>query len=1331
MGKRTPYFKFLSFPQEMLSCVCGWMIVSACLVSASSLFADEENQPQLVQAEQHLHHAETWHWLGMAENGNMRAFARGKGEIAAGLAVLEKLKASPDPKNLQLRLRLEGLGRDIEEQAELTHDTLYGVFPVVRLLGPSLLLQPSGTGTFEMFDDPAVVAATRAAASLSDSLSTLAAREGQLPVVFSTIPKSKALENEVRYVFNQNPNFFVSPESDITGIINQDAQIGQDDMATVANHLGTGKLLLVSIEETDVIPGNLHFYSLRAKFHGLPAQKNSESVAFGFCRDSRDSLGAIILWHGALAALALLAFGGFRYLRESGWPLDVGGATVALGTFILGRLLCYPIIHLLRTVMPPPETLAITSAWWPVAVGIAVLSAPWLVIRISSTRIRLPLIVTANWDGVAVAGTLGAVSFFVAPSILWCEGRSAGLLLPFTVGAGLTGWFAGQVLLGRYREIMLLLPVTLSGIVCSSFLTGQAALTTGALACSVGVLIPLAILRERSAQRRGKTEAISANEEKGGIAYSPDGKRAIKPVFQPPNDFERMRTKCLTPDEKGSKTVWLALVGPPGSGKTACCHELLRIMIAGLGKCVVLRGDCGSEPGHSASPYTPFRQALADVFDVANFSGKGGREGICDALGPIMDVIPFMNLIPVSTVEEDQPSTQEEVFKAVLRILRKKAENSRLVVWMGSWENRDPLSSQLCSYLHEHLPTGGNANILFLLEGRCREAIRTDGLADDEIVDVPPPDLNHLQSILVRGLRFEPTSAATIAEFVQIAPEGRGGVFWLMEIVKHLWKHEALVEHDGVWQLADRYSGGAEALPLPEDLGDLVREQVDDLDRHRPLLECAACLGTEFTATVLANALRWDRLEVLRALNDIESSSGLLHDMRDQDDVFTFSSELLLDQIRRVFSISFCGPRDHSVPQVIRELHARVGEALANAVSDHPAYVFAAARHYHAAGKSHAALGVKWCQEASRASNAIFDWEGAMTCLKMARESSEAGKLGLSFQWDELTIGLERGHVTGSGNEQAAKDGLEYWEEDDLPPDIRLKILRACYDAGRTDPGFLKKVTQLAGDARIKELDGPIHRAEAKQFEALAMVKTNAMKAIGVLREALSLAENAPDSTKGRALLARICDSLANQLLWGSSPEQPPTIEIIELYRRSIAEKSTMKPVDLPGLARSHGGMARALLRGPNPDFEGVRQHACENRSISVKIGDEIGISMMESMLGKCDLLQAIRSEKGPESERFALAALDHYLKAWESASGHEINTAYAACGILQSGASAGYPESTNSAREYLQQALTEKGRIRDFLVSELGLESSKWPDNPRCPAWVKELAQNFQNLLP
>ena len=139
---------------------------------------------------------------------------------------------------------------------------------------------------------------------------------------------------------------------------------------------------------------------------------------------------------------------------------------------------------------------------------------------------------------------------------------------------------------------------------------------------------------------------------------------------------------------------------------------------------------------------------------------------------------------------------------------------------------------------------------------------------------------------------------------------------------------------------------------IPAHMQAAIQEQWERASQYRAVLACAACGcdGREFHVSVLADALRRTCLDLLTVLDEIERTTGMVHDVRDRDDVYAFHSSFLLEVIRGQLGIAGHGARKADVPQIVREYHARLALALEAAMKTSQNKLYEVANHFYAAG---------------------------------------------------------------------------------------------------------------------------------------------------------------------------------------------------------------------------------------------------------------------------------------------------------------------------------------------------------------------------------------------
>ena len=174
-----------------------------------------EAESEYKQIKEKLTQADSLYWFAMEEGGNAEALREGIRILEDANADLAVLPESNETKALSSRI--SALRVDLEKQRELSHDTLFGVFPMVRFLSESVFTDTLSLGTFEVADDPAVMASNSACRRLIDILNRVSGRYRQLDVIFLSGEKNHDLENEALYLFNQDSKFFVHNRYEMLG----------------------------------------------------------------------------------------------------------------------------------------------------------------------------------------------------------------------------------------------------------------------------------------------------------------------------------------------------------------------------------------------------------------------------------------------------------------------------------------------------------------------------------------------------------------------------------------------------------------------------------------------------------------------------------------------------------------------------------------------------------------------------------------------------------------------------------------------------------------------------------------------------------------------------------------------------------------------------------------------------------------------------------------------------------------------------------------------------------------------------------------------------------
>lgn len=1289
----------------MIHCRC--LLALLVVVIASPLAGEELADPY-----DHLRHAETYYWLGIAERGNVAAMRQGLGHVEKGFSLLKTFALSPEQEE-ELAQRLRAVQQDLELQIDMHADTLYGAFPLVRLLAPSLFGDAGSAGTFELVDDPAVMAASSAAFLLSQDVLQKWNSRPQLNVVFNSLPKDAGLENEVLYAFNASPKFYVHNYQEVSAALSEDqlalfdtGQFTHTMAQRLCRELQIGDVLVVTAKQVDVVDGS-HFYNLEGLLHassgGEPIQR---FFSMGFSRDRRGQLVPLVWLTLGLLFVALVVCAGLHY-SPGDRPAQISQSlTIAAAAFAIGRVAPWVLLPTLSSLAPEPETLVLLSFWWPALAGVSLFLIPSLLLRVALGRTSGMLPVVSRERGMAgvfVAVAMGVCAYLAVPCHLYMQAHAMAVFAPLVVGAGAATYVAGRALsmCRPWPPQHMVAPVILLLVLGAAYLHMDSLLLMTAAAVSTAALC-VSSVTSNTARRPSEAEGPISEPDVGALRQE-----TVLPgyVWLPPR--ERIMSDAVAGVRSG-RTVWLSLAGEAGVGKTALANALVAELGRDLGAITVLQGDCpeaGSE-GLTSVPYAPFRKALAREFNVDLLAPPEGQLRCLDqALDGVFDsVVPFGGLLfSQGTETGGLASNRKHVFTSIARTITKLATRKAVILYLDDFHWADEPSRDLLEFLLAEFPVGGQIPLLLLITTRDRASLPTQ--MSPSVHELTPPGLDEQTEILTAGLGLERGVAREICELVGTGDAKNGHLFWVLEVVRHLRQNRYLARVDDRLGWSEKYRG-SRRLPIPQGFRDSLRNQLEDAAEHRAVLECASCLGTEFSATVLAECLELPRLRLLQTLDQIEEQTGIIYDVQENDDIYAFRSSFMVEMLKTRLDATEIGPLSDKAPQIVREYHARVAASLEKTLETSQSQLHEVARHYYAAGRRHASSAGEYCLQAAQAARREFLYALARQYTQMAVECFRAlGNESKDVQREhDLITDCDEAHVHQLNCAAVAEAAIAYLRDTpNARHEVVSKAARACYDAGRSDMGkardrFFAEGMRI-GSLMIQRGETPEQIAEGYHFVGLCHSESEEREAN--LRKALVLLKEAPqDELPSLALRGRVLNSLG-ELLSSSSPA-----EAARLFDESRRIKRLPHVRDVAGLARVEGGLGRLALFVEG-DVTKARSHFENDLRYSLEMGDIGGQSMMHSLLGQCDLREGM-----PE------AATKHYQSAFKLAQ-DQSNKLFAGAGLLEAFAAAGQHGRATHVVDELLACVQATGRQHAKALAQL--------ETAGCLGALKRAVQHFQ----
>jgi hypothetical protein len=1305
-------------------------------------------------------HAETYLWLGMLERGDRRSFRCGLQYLNAADASLDKNPADHQPPDDQqmvdkqgLKQQIQALRDDLNHQLEQTSDTLYGRFPLSRLLVPTLFLDWESTATYDLIDHADDVAVRLGTNTLIEQVLEHWTATAQIPVVIDSVPKNPGLENEALYVIDRHPKLFPYLERQwapvVVGQLGDQAEPSIAPLLTkppgaaiyraLAKEIGHPQPLILSIQEQDCVDENYRFL-LTGQVWATDGSRVTEQIsAFGLARGRHHQLLDIVIAHGLLLTLTLLAVLVLETRHHRKCPPVWRLLGLTLVAFGVGRTIPWMVIPGLHTIMPDPEAVLWASAWWPFLVGITLFTVPIAAYRLIA--IRLPtslqaLRMAGRGGAVGIAIALGVVAYLSVPALTYLRAEAWPYLLLLTLAGTVSGWWLGHILdrVTGYplRHTMLVLPLT--GAVGAAFLSTRLDFLLIAVILLVVVVIMVALWEALHTDKHDKQPANGPSPKDRDALFQ----ASLAPSFQATAGFTRVLQQLGKPSEPGQNPRLFTpyvLTSRRAGGKSAALRSLARLchtdhqesiehrlleldidtqqhdsLAAWLLSATLLSGSC---PDHDTGrPYAPFMELLLPIMPgVVKALQEQGNSDTEAAIGGAIGIL-IHAIGGVGGLGDPERAHRDALHREILRALRSRPQDHPLIITIDDIQELDQPSTDLLVFLL-NAPREDSAAMTLIMTS-SDDSPRLNALKIKEHCKIPleePGNSDAMANILRDDLLLHPKVRSWLAEQVLANGSHHSGpvteIFYALELVRELIRVDALERPQGQEQWQFRDNTNLQRIRVPTDLDDLYAYRLNALQEHFELLAWAAALGIEFHVEVLADALRRHAHDVIRDLDHIATRAGLVYDRTDKPGIYRFENREVRQLLKARYGITARGPGDNTTPERARNCHARLARVLEDKHQAHHTHIGDIARQYYAAGGSgeNLARARAWCLRAAWSALGQYDFPDGQQFIEYARDCATAEGMPREAEEALLQLEMEYAHRSGRNAGAVAHHSWQYFrrQRQYASLDSLLAITRSCYEAHQSQRAL--EVARMAlRMAREQQDDYRI--AEANQFIALNQPPEHYEDSRKRLLYALELTNSAAtsdndlkhdDRLAGLRQRARLLDSLGNLLtqraeaIMENNAEQAASLleEAKEYLLQSLRIKSSRMIKDRGGMARSFGNLGRlTMLRATMSEAPGEHQRYLgqaqrwfeKDLTLSCRIGDQRGQVLMHSTLGEVALAW-------PDPVR----ASRHYHSSLEGA---ELigDRCFALIGLLAAAVQIG-PEDGKQQWQQAEQALLSLGK--------------------------------------
>lgn len=672
----------------------------------------------------------------------------------------------------------------------------------------------------------------------------------------------------------------------------------------------------------------------------------------------------------------------------------------------------------------------------------------------------------------------------------------------------------------------------------------------------------------------------------------------------------------------------LALVGPPGTGKSRLIREIQTLARRrGLPMYVARCTPYGEDPAME-----PFRDLVRSVL---GFSGEPARAEVEAALPRLVQLGLSSDHIEVigGLLGVRSAANAQGVWEALTRMVGGLAADGALVVGVEDLHHLRKGELQSLARLVKMLQS---APVLFL--GTSLGSLPEELSGVGEVVELGsfPP---HVQRRLVAHLLDAETVDAGLLKIIERTCEGNA--LYIEEMVKYLIQHEAVVVSDGRASL----SGELDESAIPETLTAIVASRIDALEpASKGMLQLAAAMGGTFSSELIAEAAGLDDPTPL--LLDLSSHALIA---RTQEREWAFASDL----VRRVALHGVLGVQRRShhklIAGALESLYEDDLDAAAESLAGHCAAAgrfLDAARYAYRAGQhlereqlleqasEYYARGLAWLDEEPKTPDTWDARTQGDAMLRLAQglvlktmgevQRGErslqialdvAGDMGMP--WVEVRAHLELGNsYMERGKLSLAKAHLGQAQallKVERDPDLELQAAEAlanlAHEEGRNEDAaaLWDKALALATDeaSRGRCLLG---------LASLQLRLGDTTPAADTLKQALDAARGAGD----RILQGRVLNNLG--LLHGALGQSE---QALASFRQALAVRQ--------GIAYSRGVMVNYHNIGDayfeREEWGRAWVAFARSRELAEQMGWERGIALNDTYMGYIETLRGKRQE--------------------------------------------------------------------------------------------------------
>ena len=608
---------------------------------------------------------------------------------------------------------------------------------------------------------------------------------------------------------------------------------------------------------------------------------------------------------------------------------------------------------------------------------------------------------------------------------------------------------------------------------------------------------------------------------------------------------------------------------------------------------LVLSTECIKD----SSSYDTFFNLLDNIFEVDLFNRRERNEAVSQAI----DMVGSFVLGPLAgfvSGKSENNFSKEDIFISINKKLQDLLKRNSLILFFDNLDFIDSASEELLEYLIEDLKSFDNLTFIFTITNSEKKYLK-----DAEIIEILPLIQNEQIDFLQKTFNLSNGVIEWIIKWV--SDNERVYPSLLVDIVKNLYKNNFLVEKNGIYTFSKDFDKNNPAIP------DSIKEEIEDILDKNPdyyrYLKVASVIGKEFDTQIISDILEKSLINVVSELDEIAKKTGLIEDKYNKDNFYSFKSQIFLETFRKIFNYSNESSLVPNVSQLMRYYH----KYIANSMIKYDYKYTQIANHFYSAGFSEIKKAIEYQLKAADSCKKMYQFEEAYEYIQKAKELSKYENQFIDeIEETELIIKADENFVRGNLDIDFTNKLIDKLEEDidEISEEFKIVTIRAIYDSGKVDRSYFAKTTEIAEKYLIPS-ENNITKAQGYHFAALGLDNTpeNKAKKVEYFEKALEITKN------NKELWSQIANSYAGYLSFGSAEEKEYAKK---LYLKSEKIKNNLPVKDLPGLARTYGGLGRLALFSNPCNCEEAIKYFNKDLEVSKDLKDEFGISNMYSLLG-------------------------------------------------------------------------------------------------------------------